>query len=91
MAEWTRSAEGPAVYLELRDDNYPGSNYTLIYDPERDALGGVYYQAVEGATYDVVFERLFAASTTKKETQYEADTCVDGGNPGGRARPDILQ
>jgi hypothetical protein len=56
-AEWTRSAEGLAVYLELRDDNYPGSNYTLIYVPERDALGGVYFQAVEGATYDVVFTR----------------------------------
>ena len=46
------------VFLELRDVNYPGSTYTLVYDPERDRLDGVYYQAVEQQHYKVAFERM---------------------------------
>ena len=45
------------IYVELRDENYPGSNYTLFYLPDRDLLAGKYFQAVEGATYDVEFMR----------------------------------
>jgi len=45
------------IYVELRDQNYPGSNYNLTYLPERDLLTGKYYQAVEGTTYEVGFFR----------------------------------
>lgn len=39
------------------DQNYRGSNYTLVYNPESDQLEGVYYQAVARESYDVVFVR----------------------------------
>ena len=46
------------VFVELRAPNYPGSTYTLTYDSKRDELYGVYYQAVEGRNFDVVFARM---------------------------------
>lgn len=56
-SEWM-SAEGFfKIYVELRDVNYPGSNYNLTYLPERDMLVGDYFQAVEGVTYYVEFVR----------------------------------
>ena len=56
-AEW-RSMDGSIqVFVELRDVNYPGSTYTLIYDSEQDRLNGYYYQAVQKMTFDVVFIR----------------------------------
>ena len=47
----------PGLFVELRDRNYPGSTYTLAYDGEGDQLVGVYFQAVQRASYDVVFVR----------------------------------
>ena len=46
------------VSVELRDVNYPGSTYTLNYDPKNDRLVGRYFQAVSGETFDVTFVRL---------------------------------
>ena len=46
------------VDLELRDIGYPGSTYTLLYDPEKDLLLGYYFQAVQRQNFDVVFVRL---------------------------------
>ncbi len=46
------------VFLELRGPGYPGSTYTLTYQPERDELEGVYFQAAMGAYYDVFFVRM---------------------------------
>jgi len=46
------------VSVELRAPNYPGSTYTLTYDAKRDQLYGVYFQAIEGKSFDVVFERM---------------------------------
>ena len=46
------------VSVELRDVNYPGSTYTLNYDPKNDRLVGHYFQAVTGETFDVTFVRL---------------------------------
>jgi hypothetical protein len=46
------------VFLELRDVNYPGSTYTLTYEPSSDQLQGTYYQAVEQQNFQVVFERM---------------------------------
>jgi hypothetical protein len=46
------------IFVELRDVNYPGSTYTLAYDPQRDQLQGLYYQAVEQQNFEVAFERI---------------------------------
>ncbi len=45
------------VFVELQDTGYPGSNYTLIYDPEKDRLFGVYYHAVLKKNFDIFFVR----------------------------------
>lgn len=45
------------LFIELRDVNYPGSTYTLQYDPASDRLQGTYFQAVERSYFDVVFVR----------------------------------
>lgn len=46
-----------ALFVELRDVNYPGSKYNLIYDPSTDRLRGSYYQAVEKKTFNIEFIR----------------------------------
>jgi hypothetical protein len=55
-AEW-RKGDRLQVFVELRDVNYPGSTYTLVYSPEADLLEGYYYQAAQGQTYLVQFVR----------------------------------
>lgn len=45
------------VFVELRDVNYPGSTYTLVYDPASDRLCGKYFQAVEKQTFYIEFLR----------------------------------
>jgi len=37
--------------------NYPGSTYTLQYDPASDRLKGTYFQAVQRQTFDIEFMR----------------------------------
>jgi hypothetical protein len=56
-ATWATVNGAINIYVELRDENYPGSNYTLFYLADRDLLAGKYFQAVEGVTYDVGFMR----------------------------------
>ena len=56
-AMWVIDVDVLKIYIELRDENYPGSNYNLIYYPDRDLLAGKYFQAVERVTYDVGFTR----------------------------------
>ena len=46
------------VFIELRDVGYPGSTYTLTYDPKDDVLRGVYYQAAMKQSFDVYFTRM---------------------------------
>ena len=57
-AEASRDGETLQVFIELRDVNYPGSTYTLTYDPVADQLKGVYYQAVERQRFPVAFVRM---------------------------------
>lgn len=57
-AEASSDADATKVFIELRDVNYPGSTYTLSYDPASDQLKGVYYQAVEKQRFSVAFVRL---------------------------------
>ena len=45
------------LFVKLRDEGYPGCTYTLFYYPEQNALAGVYYQAAEDRTYEVIFVR----------------------------------
>ncbi len=45
------------LFVELRDENYPGSTYTLEYDPRGDRLQGEYFQAKEENKYPVTFVR----------------------------------
>jgi hypothetical protein len=56
-AQATQEGATLKVFIELRDAGYPGSTYTLIYDPKTDRLGGVYYQAAMGQRFDVMFVR----------------------------------
>jgi hypothetical protein len=57
-AAWRLEEGVVVVSVELRDVNYPGSTYTLAHFPDRDVLAGYYYQAVQGQTFEVAFERL---------------------------------
>ncbi|HUM18441.1 MAG TPA: hypothetical protein VL086_22300 [Candidatus Nitrosotalea sp.] len=57
-AEATRQGSTLRVIVELRAPGYPGSTYTLAYDPKRDQLAGSYFQAALGQTFDVFFERM---------------------------------
>ena len=56
-AEATDSQGDLKVFVELRDVNYPCSTYDLTYDQKRDLLCGVYFQAVTGQKYNVIFGR----------------------------------
>jgi len=56
-AEVTRKKDSLEVLVELRDTGYPGSTYTLMYDPQQDMLSGVYYQATIGQSFEVIFMR----------------------------------
>lgn len=56
-AEARREGERVLLFVRFDDANYPGSTYTLAYDPSNDTLRGDYFQAVQGAHYDVYFER----------------------------------
>jgi hypothetical protein len=57
-AEATRDGAVTKVFIELRDVGYPGSTYTLTYDPRTDQLKGLYFQAAIQQTFDVVFFRI---------------------------------
>jgi hypothetical protein len=57
-AEASRDGNTIKVFLELRASGYDGSTYNLIYDPQRDILTGVYYQAVAQQRFDIYFERI---------------------------------
>jgi hypothetical protein len=46
------------VFVELRAPNYPGSTYTLTYDPQLNQLKGIYFQAVQQRSFNVYFVRM---------------------------------
>jgi uncharacterized protein (DUF2147 family) len=56
-AEVKQDGNRLTLLVELRDVNYPGSTYTLAYQPGEDALAGAYYQPASGNTYEVAFLR----------------------------------
>jgi hypothetical protein len=56
-AQWKLAEGRLQVFVELRDVNYPGSTYTLSYDPAPDRLKGIYFQAVQQQQFEVEFVR----------------------------------
>ena len=46
------------AFVELTDRDYPGSYYTVAYDPATDRLVGVYHHLGIGQDFDVEFVRL---------------------------------
>lgn len=53
-----RQEDGLAgLFVKLDDVNYPGSTYTLGYDAASNQLKGIYFQALQQQTYEVVFVR----------------------------------
>ena len=56
-AAWSIKEETLNLFVELRDVNYPGSTYTLNYDPATDRLKGIYFQAVMKQQFEVEFVR----------------------------------
>jgi hypothetical protein len=57
-AEAVKAGGDLKVFVELRDVNYPGSTYTLTYEPTTDSLAGTYFHAVSGQNMDVEFNRV---------------------------------
>lgn len=54
---WSYRNDDVVYEIILKDINYPGSKYNLIYDKKNDCLVGNYFQAVQGINYDVLFTR----------------------------------
>ncbi len=54
-ASWKSGSQ--EVFIELQDTGYPGSTYTLDYNPAQDAFTGVYFQAKLKQAFEVVFVR----------------------------------
>jgi len=57
-AEAIREGSVAKVFIELRDVKYPGSTYTLTYDPVADQLQGIYYHAGLQQQFEVLFQRM---------------------------------
>jgi hypothetical protein len=46
------------VFIELRDEKLHDCTYSLVYNPERDQLLGLYYQAALKMNLKVTFDRM---------------------------------
>jgi hypothetical protein len=57
-AEARREGSALRFLLELRDRGYPGSYYTLTYDPGSDSLTGQYHHLGLNQVFEVAFSRL---------------------------------
>jgi hypothetical protein len=45
------------LLVEMRDKGYPGSYYTLTYDPKGDSLYGIYHHLGRNEEFEVAFYR----------------------------------
>ena len=54
------------VAVTLQDKGYPGSNYTLTYNPDTDRLDGVYYHRGLKQQFDVTFVRVNTVPSTQQ-------------------------
>jgi hypothetical protein len=55
---WVLEQGNLLVLVELRDQGYPGSTYTLAYQPDTDRLVGIYFQAAAQQQFEVMFQRI---------------------------------
>src|SRR4029453_9079347 len=65
-AEATGDGATLQVFVELRAPGYPGSTYTLRYEPQRDQLEGIYFQAALQERFAVVFVRMKESGIDRK-------------------------
>lgn len=56
-ATWEFGNENVHLFVELRDLNFPGSKYNLLYAQGRDVLEGTSFLAVHKQTFHVSFMR----------------------------------
>ncbi len=56
-AKWEVYEDKLYMYVEMQDVNYPGSNYTLVYEEQPEKLSGTYFQAVSKESFTVAFTR----------------------------------
>jgi len=56
-ASWKKQEGKVQIYVELRDENYPGSIYQLTCDEDAETLRGTYFQAVAKQTFEVSFTK----------------------------------
>lgn len=54
---WRLEDKEYQIFVELKDENYPGSLYKLRYNEKKETLNGTYYQAVAKQTFNVSFKR----------------------------------
>jgi len=57
QSEWRIKDGFLQIFVELQDENYPGSIYQLTFDKKKQVLHGTYYQAVDKLTYSVYFTK----------------------------------
>lgn len=58
-AAWTAMEDDKiGLFIELRDRNYDGATYRLVYDRETDTLAGVYFQPALQQEFKIFFERI---------------------------------
>ena len=57
-AGWRIQNDELQIFVELQDENYPGSLYQLTYDEKSKILRGTYYQAVSKQTFKVSFNKI---------------------------------
>lgn len=58
ISNWKIENERLHLFIELRDINYPGSTYSLVYAKKQDVLDGTYFQAVTKESYSIGFLRI---------------------------------
>ena len=57
QAHVVQSPKGLHIFIELRDEGYPGATYRLDYDGDNDTMTGIYFQPSVNQSFDVVFVR----------------------------------
>ena len=57
-AEFLQKENKVSIFIELRDDGYPGSTYNLDYDPKHDILIGTYFHATLKRNFKIIFRRV---------------------------------
>jgi hypothetical protein len=58
ISNWKVENDRLQLFVELRDTNYPGSTYFLVYTKDKDVLEGTYFLAVTKESYGIRFLRI---------------------------------